>query len=238
MTLLRTANETERGEPATPRPAGVQDTESPSVKLAAPSQRRPSFMLGGALAVLFAAALGGWVFTTSTSTISIMVMARDVEAGEVVTATDLRAVEVGHFADARAVQPHQQELVVGLAARGPLAEGTVINTDLLVARSQVIPDGMAVVGAELEPGAAPAGAFEPGDRVALLGTQRVSSVTDEAPDEADLLTEGSLWAIERPEGSYSGRVVVAFLVPEESQGRVAQAAADGRLRIALVGEQP
>ncbi len=236
MTLLRTASETE-GAAFRSVPAGANDAETPLVKLTPPSQRRPSFVLGGALAVLFAAALGGWVLTTSSSTISIMVMARDVEAGEVVAATDLRAVEVGHFSDARAVQPHQQALVVGLAARGPLAEGTVINTDLLIARSQVIPAGMAVVGAELEPGAAPAGAFEPGDRVALLGTQRATSASAEASEEAELLTEGSLWAIERPDGSYGGRMVVALLVPEEAQGRVAQAAADGRLRIALVGEQ-
>lgn len=235
MALLRTAAETETSTlTSASHPSG--SPEPAPIRLEPPTQRRPSFILGGALAVLLAAALGGWVFVSSTSTISIMVLARDVEAGEVINATDLRAVEVGHFANARAVQPHQQSLVVGLAARGPLAEGTVINTDLLIDRSRVIPEGMAVVGAELEPGAAPAGAFEPGDLVALLGTERTTTVNTPNNNEAALLTEGSLWAIDRADGSFNGRLVVAFLVPETAQGLVAQAAADGRLRVALVGE--
>ena len=233
MTLLRTA-----AEPETPAPPSVNaDPHTPPMRLATPTRRKPSFMLGGALAILLSAALGAWVFASSTTTISIMVLARDVQAGEVISATDLRAVEVGHFANARAVQPHQQALIVGLAARGPLPEGTVVNTDLVIARDQVIPPGMVVVGAELEPGAAPAGSFEPGDRVALLGTRRTTTASVDSVVEADVMTEGSLWAIERPDGSYGGRVVVALLIPQDAQGQVAQAAADGRLRITLVGEE-
>ncbi len=99
-----------------------------------------------------------------------------------------------------------------------------------------VPAGLAVVGAELEPGAAPAGALVPGDRVVLLGVQNTSLANPDEIPAAIRLAQGSIWAVERPEATYNGRVVVSVLVPTDQQGVVAQAAADGRLRLALVGE--
>lgn len=232
MTLLKTANDTKVTETL---PAGRFDDSDVLSKMVAPSKRKPSFIITGAVAILVAALASAMVYNSSSSTISISVLAHDVEAGEIIQADDLRIIETGSFSNARAIQVHQQELVIGQAARGPMPAGTVINTDLFTDRSSVIPAGMAVVGAELEAGAAPAGTFGPGDKVVLLGVQQRTAGDSTLP-EAAVLAEGSVWAVEATENSRNGRIVVALLVPISEQGVVAQAAADNRLRLSLVSE--
>ena len=101
--------------PATP-------SRSP-VSIGGPTQRKPSWVLLGALLVGLAALLGAWVFMATSDQMSIMVAARDIDPGEVIQAADLRVVEVGRSSEMRAVQSNQQSLVVGLAARGPIPGG-------------------------------------------------------------------------------------------------------------------
>ena len=113
-----------------------------SVELASPTRRKPSWVLLGALLVGFSALLGAWIFTSNSERTSVMVAARDIDPGEVIDSTDLRAVEVGGSTGLRAIQPSQQELIVGRAARGPIPAGTVVNTDLFVDVGQSIPAGL------------------------------------------------------------------------------------------------
>lgn len=208
------------------------------VSIAGPTRRRPSWVLLGTLLVGIAGLLGAWVFTATTETISVMVAARDIAPGEVLAATDMRVVEMGKAGDLRAIQPSQQDLVVGRAARGPIPKGTVLNTGLFTAAGQVIPTGWVVVGAALEPGAAPSAQLAAGDRVRVLGVERVTGALTEgaAPPEATVLAEGTVWSVERSsQGTTTSKMWVAILVPATSQTQVAQAAADGRLRLALIG---
>ncbi len=208
------------------------------VSMAGPTRRRPSWVLLGTLLVGLAGLLGAWVFTATTATISVMVAARDIGPGEVLAATDMRVVEMGKAGGLRAIQPSQQDLVVGRAARGPVPQGTVLNAGLFAAPGQVIPTGWVVVGAALEPGAAPSAQLAAGDRVRVLGVERVAGALPAGapPPEATVLAEGTVWSVERPsKGAVTSKMWVSILVPAESQTRLAQAAADGRLRLALIG---
>ena len=208
------------------------------VSMASPTRRRPSWVLLGTLLVGIAGLLGAWVFTATTETISVMVAARDIAPGEVLTATDMRVVEMGKAGDLRAIQPSQQDLVIGRSACDPILQGTVLNTGLFAAADQVIPTGWVVVGAALEPGAAPSAKLAAGDRVRVLGVERVAGASAEGVPrpEATVLAEGTVWSVERASQSTStSKMWVAILVPVESQTLVAQAAADGRLRLALIG---
>lgn len=232
MTLLKTANDT---TPATATgPDRFEETDM-LISMSTPTRRKPSFIIVGAIAIVLAGLAAAMVYESNSATISVTVLAHDVEAGEIVQADDLRIIETGTFANARAIQAHQQDLIIGQAARGPMPAGTVINTDLFTDRTSVIPAGMAVLGAELEAGAAPAGTFGPGDKVILLGVQQRTASGTGRP-EAVVLAEGSVWAVEPAENSRNGRIVVALLVPIADQGLVAQAAADKSLRLSLVGE--
>lgn len=220
------------------------DTERPAqppsvVSVARPTSRRPSWVLIGSLLVGLSALMGAWVFTATSERISVMVAARDIEPGEVIDAGDLRVVEMGATGELRAVQPSQQSLIVGRAARGPIPAGTVLNTDLFADQGQTIPAGMVVVGASLEAGAAPTSDLRAGDSVDVLGVERTtgaSPVEGSAPPSAQLIASGTVWSVERASNnSSSSKLWVSILVPAVTQGAVAQAAADGLLRLSLVG---
>jgi hypothetical protein len=114
-----------------------------------------------------------------------------------------------------------------------------LNTDLFAAEGEVIPAGMVVVGAALEPGAAPITGLRAGDRVEVLGTQPTTGSASVAGGsdrpKADQLAAGSVWSVEEAGSGSSSGLWVSVLVPVDAQGVVAQAAADGLLRLSLVG---
>jgi Flp pilus assembly protein CpaB len=206
------------------------------VELASPTRRKPSWILLGALLVGFSALLGAWIFASSSERTSVMVAARDIDPGEVIDSTDLRAVEIGGSTGLRAIQPSQQELIVGRAARGPIPAGTVVNTDLFVEVGQSIPPGFVVAGAALAPGATPVSGLRAGDRVDVLALARTTAGLDDGANGAAVLTTGTVWTVE-PAGSGTSvsEVWVSVLLPADAQSEFAQAAGDGLLRLSLLG---
>ncbi len=224
----------------TDRSPDVAPAEAPSVvSLARPTKRRPTWVLLGSLLVALAALMGAWVFSATSERISVVVAARDIEPGEMIDVGDLRVVEMGATGELRAIQSSQQDLILGRAARGPIPAGTLLNTDLFADQGQTIPTGMVVVGASLDAGAAPTSDLRSGDRVHALGVERTTGVapgSDAAQPSARLLASGTVWSVERASNnSSSSKLWVSILIPETTQGAVAQAAADGLLRLSLVG---
>jgi Flp pilus assembly protein CpaB len=221
--------------PSSASPSGNGTTPAP-MSLASPKHRRPSWVVAGVAMIALAALLGAWVFTATSDTMRVVVAARDLTPGEVIGSSDLRVVELGRTGGVRAIAPAQQDLVVGHAARGPIPAGTVLNTDLFADRDRVIPAGSAVVGASLPAGAIPTAGLAAGDRVDVLGVVKSTGAPADAEAAASRLTAGTVWSVERPSstGGSSGWWV-SVLIPAESQAAVAQAAADGRLRLSLVG---
>jgi Flp pilus assembly protein CpaB len=206
------------------------------VSLSAPKRRRPTWVVFGAVMVGLAMLLGVWVFSTSSQRISVIVAARDIAPGEVIEANDLRVVEMGRTGGLRAIQPSQQQLVVGQAARGPIPEGTMLNTGLFASRERVIPAGQVVVGAALEPGAAPGTGLAAGDRVDVLAVVKATGAPASVAPVASVVASGTVWSVQPVgQGAASSKLMVSLLVPAETQAVVAQAAADGRLRLSLVG---
>lgn len=203
--------------------------------MAPPRQRRPSLVVLGLLFVALAALGGALVFGGLTDTTSVVVVGVDLEPGQVVEPGDLRVVELSNLGDAVTLSATEQGRVVGRVARGPVPAGTVVHPDLFGPPGSAIPTGMAVVGAALEPGAAPGPDLRAGDRIDVLGVAGGGSGLEaRAEVEALVLATGSVWSVERPGGVAGGRLVVSMLVPAETRTVVAQAAADDRLRLALV----
>lgn len=211
---------------------GLRSADSTVVPLVRPQRKRPSWVLLGVVLCGAAALLGALVFSSSTSRISIVVAARDLSPGEVITGTDLQVVEIGSTGDMRAIQASQQSLVIGQAARGPIPAGTVLNTDLFVEAGTAVPAGFVVVGAELDPGAAPVAGLASGDVVDVIGVVKGASASESS---ATVITRASIWAVRAAGTSSSSGTWVSLLVPVESQTAVAQAAADEVLRLSLVG---
>ena len=208
--------------------------------LTPPKRRRPSWIAMGAMLAALAGLLGAYVFSVATDTISVVVAARDINPGDVLGPADVRVVEMGRTGELRAVLSHQQELVVGLSARGPIPAGTVLNTGLFVAEGLAIPAGKVVVGGAFGAGAVPTDSIRAGDEVRLLRvlTER-EQLTAGSPGDASasVLGTATVWSVEGAAStdSRSQLVWVSLLVDAELQGSVAQAAADERLRLGLLG---
>ncbi len=218
-------------------PAGQAGIDAPVVSVSPPKRRRPSWVLIGVVLVGLAALLGAYVFTTVNDRLSVMVAAHDLEPGKPISAGDLRVVEMGKTSSLRAIQPEQQALIVGQAPRGPIPEGTVLNTGLFVPTGQVVPVGSVVIGGAFEAGAVPTPSMSPGDDVVMLvvAPTLTGGVTD-SQAAAVALGRAKVWAVT---GSVDGaastsRIWVSLMVTEDVQTAVAQAAADGRLRLGLV----
>jgi hypothetical protein len=221
--------------PARTSPAERSSASSPVVPLVVPSRRRPTWMLAGVASAVVCAVLAAWVFTASSKRTGVLVAARDMSPGEVLSGSDVRVVEVGQLGDVRAVMSSQEDLVVGRAARGPIPAGTILNTGLFAARDEAVPAGQVVVGAALDPGATPTARLAAGDRVDLLVVAATTSGADAASAQAQRLGSGSVWSLAQASSAASGKVFVSLLVPAEVQTSVAQAASEGRLRLALTG---
>jgi len=221
-----------------PTPAPSMSGVAPSpVSLASPKHRRPSWVVAGVVLVALAALIGAWVFAATSETMRVVVAARDVSPGEVIGATDVRVVELGRSGDVRAIEPDEQSLILGRAARGPIPSGTVLNTGLFADRAQVIPGGQVVIGASLAVGAAPTAGLAAGDRVDVVGVVKSNGAAG-ATGEASVLTTGTVWSVEPPStAGGSAAWWVSLLISADSQTAVAQAAADGLLRLSLVGVQ-
>lgn len=223
---------------ATSAANGASVDPDPLVSLSPPTRRRPSWIVLGTIIVGLAALLGAYVFNAASETIQVMVAAHDLEPGETVEPSDLRVVEMGRTDQLRAIQPQQQDLIVGLAPRSRVPQGTVLNTDLFVSADEVIPAGKTIVGSSLSAGAVPSPTLRAGDAVILLAISGQNLAADAPPSTATELGRAVVWAVEgqaTTEGQNS-RAWVSLLVDESLQTSVAQAAADDRLRLAMVNE--
>jgi hypothetical protein len=227
-----------RRRPGRSGPAGTVAADAIAVEsLSPPTRRRPSWLAAGVLLVALAALLGVWLFSSATSTISVMVAAHDLPPGHVVTQADLRVVEMGKTGGLRAVQVHQQNLIVGSAARGLIPEGTILNTGLFTSAEAAVPDGKAVVGGAFTAGAVPVPGLRPGDQVVLLSVPDAPLGAGAAGSTTAIaLGRAEVWAVDgsASAGSSSERMWVSLLVDAAIQGDVAHAAATDNLRLGLV----
>ena len=217
---------------------GAADAETPVVSLDAPTRRRPSWVVAGVVLVAMAALLGAYVFNAATDTIRIVVAADTLAPGESIGADDLRVVELGRTGDLRAITAEQQELVIGWAPRAEIPAGTVLNTSLFVPTSEVVTSGKVVVGASFGAGAIPTASMSVGQtvRVIIVGTDGLGAVgAGDDPPDAVVLGDAAVWSIE---GAASDNVAnetwLSLLLDADLQTDFAQAAAQDRIRLALV----
>jgi len=204
------------------------------VSLSPPKKRRLSWVVVGVLLVGLAALLGAYVLTAVDDRISVMVAARDLGPGEPITAADMRVVEMGKTGNLRAIQSHQQDLIIGQAPRGPIPEGSVLNTGLFVAKDAAIPAGQVVVGGAFAAGAVPTATLAAGDEVVMFVVAPSGPGATTVATDATVLGRARVWAVEGAASADSAaKAWVSLLVDEELQTSAVQAASDGRLRLAL-----
>jgi Flp pilus assembly protein CpaB len=180
--------------------------------------------------LVVAAAIGAVVvYQQATARSNVLVVARPLVYGQLITNEDLRVTRVSGSGVAT-VPADGRQLVVGRRVRASLAEGTVL-TNSMVAQGPVVGAGELVAPASMRPGSFPAG-LQPGDRVRVI---RISSSSTQATEPVTLATATVLSVASPRDRIGTANTAVSLIVPAESAPLVAAAGANGQLSLVLEG---
>ena len=157
----------------------------------------------------------------------VLALANDLERGQVITAEDLRVVYLGTDDPISVVPSDGLSSLVGLMAVADLEGGTIVTPAHFVAGA-VLADGEGVVGLALSPGEYPTLRLAPGDLVDVISTDPVSGQEDA------VLAAAAAEVFDVAELGTQGQRFVSLRLPADTAGLVAQAAAEGRVRLVLV----
>ncbi len=172
--------------------------------------------------ILAAVAIGGNVLVYSglDDKTEVLQVTRDVPAGEMITAADLRIVEVDVDPSVPTVSPADIGAVVNRYARVHIASGTLI-VDVLVQPNPLVTTGQGVVAVEIRPTRLPAGMRE---------RSRVMLIVVSADGTPEFVTEGRVVA----DGTQDGSDEPIALSVEVRQDDAATIAAASEVRVALL----
>ncbi|WP_177199545.1 SAF domain-containing protein [Cellulomonas sp. KH9] len=190
-----------------------------------PRERRPLLAAFAVLLIVGGAAVAGLLALRADARVPVLVAARDIGAGEEITADALGTTPVASEGTLL-VPASQQELVVGQYARRPVSAGQLLDTTMLT-RLSTLTDGKVAVGAALAAGRVPASGLQPGDIVQLV---RVGDGQGEVV-VPDALVSSTVQA-----GDSAGTSVTTatLIVDEDAGASVAGLAAESRLAVVLV----
>ncbi len=223
-----------RGAERGPAPSGLPQPVGPGVGRSR-RQQLPWIALGVLSIVM--SMLGFTLWSAQQDARSpALVAGRTIAAGETIQSTDLVVVEIGAGSGMTVLGLDQEDVVVGRVARGPIPMGTPLSSALVVAPSESVPEGGAVVGLLLEPGQYPTGTLRAGDRVGLVVTGPAfapSGGTGDADPGGDRLAEATVWSVE-PVLEGRRQLFVSLLVAEASADAAADAASSDRVRLVLL----
>jgi hypothetical protein len=194
-----------------------------------PHRRRPMLALLAVLLIVGGAALAGVLAVRLDSRAEVIVLGRDVAAGEQITADMLDSTPVASEG-LHLVPVDEADAVLGTYARVAIAQGQLLDTSMLTT-AEPIGEGKAMVGVPLANGRVPSG-LRSGDVVRVvrigdgIGTVTPLAValvldTDRIEDEG-LAGEG--------ESSQRG----TLLVTTEAADAVVDAAGNDQLGLALI----
>ena len=126
----------------------------------------PWVALGLTVTLTAAIVFALWASSLSSRT-AVAVAGRNIASGSTIEIDDLRAVELASGQGAGYVPMADLDSLVGRTVRAAIPEGAILHPGLLSASSPV-DQGMAVVGAVLEPGEYPIAGLGPGQSVGVV----------------------------------------------------------------------
>jgi hypothetical protein len=209
-----------------PLPVASRPSSAPPRGFRPASRRRLRIALGVLLA---AVALGGnlLVYSSIDDRTEVLQVIRDVPAGDLVTADDLRIVEVDVDPTVPTVAPEAIAGVVNRYARVHIASGTLM-VDVLVQPAPLVALGQGVVAVEIRPTQVPAGVRE---------RSRVMLVVVSKDAKPEFVTEGRVVATGATSGDALEIVALSVEVRQEDAAAIA-AAADVRVALLDPGADP
>ncbi len=193
------------------------------------TRRRP-LLVGLGVALTALGGLGAvWLASTGTGTVTVVAVAREVRAGEVIQKDDLVGVQVAAGSPLRTVPLDAYQQVVGKRSLVRLLPGSLINRDA-VADKLVPGPGQALVGLSLTSAQRPAVQFDAGDTVQILFSPGAQDTTEASSPPSPV--PGTVVGTDEDEDA--GRLVVNVTVSAASAPKVATWGSAGRATIVLL----
>ncbi len=179
--------------------------------------------------VLFVVVMGlgaGYLYMTKGSTAEVLVLDREVAAGQMIGEEDLASAQVAGVSDAVPIEELGE--VLGMRVVNGLVAGQVLTRGALT--SEPVPGlGDRVVAVRLEVGRVPA-TLSAGSMVNVLAVPPAGDAGDEeALDSPSSLTSGA--RVHDVREAVDGSVVVSLLVSESEADQVAAYSAAGRVTV-------
>jgi len=170
---------------------------------------------------------------------SVLALARDVPAGKLLEAADLKVVEMGNSTGVSSVAATDQDRLLGRPAAVPLLAGTLLTRQEVGSPAVIAGPNEAVVAVAGKPGQFPPG-LAVGNRVQAVDSG-VGEGAGAAAGTADVLTSpipGTVVAVDQNPGAAGAGAVVSLRVTSTSALQVARAAALGRVSLILIPATP
>lgn len=187
-------------------------------------------LLVGTLIALLCGVLAYWAIGQASTPRSVVVVAKDIAAGDVIEQGDLGTTTVSGGSDLTTLSAEQLPSLVGERAAVSMPAGTLANRELTMSR--VVPrEGQVIVGVALAPGQYPASGLKRGDEVRLVvtgGGQSIKTLPAGKAFSGTVLAVGDV--------AENGKVTVDLSIGA-GEGDLAAAAA-GTERIAVVNVAP
>lgn len=211
-----------------PSQAGSESTEFE--QLTSRRRRRPGWILAGIALVALSMLVGVLLFTWTATTEKMLAVNEDIAAGHVMTAQDLRVVDVNPDQSFATISASEQNKIIGQAAVGNMPEGTLISEEMFTAPSIALVEGKVNIPYAAEQTRLPIG-IDSGSSVRMYSA--IGDSNDGLQGGAAPLGAATVVSVATAEGS--SVQVITLLVDSGAEAEVVQAIADNNLRLVLVG---
>jgi flagella basal body P-ring formation protein FlgA len=199
-------------------------------RVAEARHRNPTWIVAGVLLVLLSAIGGVLLFTSTDDRTDVLVAARNLDPGRPVERADLRIQRVALDSNVASMPVAASTGLLGQHPIGRIPAGTMLSAAMFEP-SVPLGAGEVVVGAALDPGEAPLSTLQVGSAVELVKVT-VPAAGAEADGSATPIGTGTVWAVEE---IASGQLWVSVRVGADVGMQASAAAAQDRLRVALIG---
>lgn len=134
------------------------------------ARRRPAVVALAVALIALGGGTGAWVLSRSGDTVTVLVVAQDIDRGEVIEAVDLTTTELPVGTANLDLVPYEDlDAVVGQVAAADLHSGSLLGPDS-VAEELVTGSGDSVVGVALSAAQLPSVGLSSGDTVRFVAT--------------------------------------------------------------------
>jgi hypothetical protein len=197
-------------------------------------RRQARWIVAGVLLVVGSALVFATIWARAGSKTRMLVLTRSVDAGHVLTSSDLRSANVSTGQGVATVSATSESSVVGRTTAVPLTAGSLLNPDAL-GSGRVLRAGEAMVGLALKPGTFPS-SLAPGDHVRVVDTTAaISTSGNAAPAHASSGgATGVVMAIEANASAADGSAVVSLRVDDDDADGVAQLSSGEHASLVLI----